>query len=134
MIAKYEKIEELTLELSRYYKLIKDLNNILDSIPNDRKPIFIWGAGHRSLTLISQLNYDKINFIVDSAKFKQELFSPVSRLKIVSPSFLKNYNKGTLFLNLPGIYGEEVISSLDKTIKRNYKIFNIVENNILKIK
>ena len=134
IIAKYEKIEELTLELSRYYKLIKDLNNILDSIPNDRKPIFIWGAGHRSLTLISQLNYDKINFIVDSAKFKQELFSPVSRLKIVSPSFLKNYNKGTLFLNLPGIYGEEVISSLDKTIKRNYKIFNIVENNILEIK
>ena len=134
IIAKYEKVEELTLDLNRYYKLIKDLNNILNSIPIEEKPIFIWGAGHRSLTLISQLNHEKINYIVDSAKFKQELFSPVSRLQIVSPSFLKNFNNGTLILNLPGIYGEEVISSLDKTIKNNYKIFNIVENNILKIK
>lgn len=134
IIAKYEKIEELCLELSRYYQLIKDLNNILSSIPNEEKPIFIWGAGHRSLTLISQLDYEKINFIVDSAKFKQKLFSPVSRLKIVSPSFLKNFNNGTLILNLPGIYGEEVISSLDKTIKSKYNIFNIVENNIFKIK
>ena len=134
IIAKYEKIEELCLELSPYYQLIKDLNNILNSIPNEEKPIFIWGAGHRSLTLISQLDYEKINFIVDSAKFKQKLFSPVSRLKIVSPSFLKNFNNGTLILNLPGIYGEEVISSLDKTIKSKYNIFNIVENNIFKIK
>ena len=80
------------------------------------------------------MNYEKINFIIDSAKFKQGKFTPVSRIKIINPSKLKDYSKGTLILNLPGIYGEEVISSIEDEIKLNLKIFNIFENNILEIK
>ena len=134
IIAKFKKEKNLFLNLTQYNKLINKIKNILENLKEEDKPIFIWGAGHRSLTLISQLNYEKINFIIDSAKFKQGKFTPVSRIKIINPSKLKDYSKGTLIINLPGIYGEEVISSIEDEIKLNLKIFNIVENNILEIK
>ena len=76
----------------------------------------------------------KINYIVDSAAFKQGKFSPVSRIEIINPSRLKDFHKGTLIINLPGIYGEEVISSINDEVKLNFKIFNIVENDIFEIK
>ena len=45
---------------------------------------------------------------------------------------LKNIS---LILNLPGIYGEEVISSLDEKIIKNItNLYNIKENNLIKIK
>ena len=78
--------------------------------------IVIWGAGHRSLTLISQINYREINYIIDSASFKQDKYSPVSRIKIVSPDILYSLQNISLILNLPGIYGEELISTLDEKI------------------
>ena len=89
--------------------------------------------GYRSLTFISQVNYEKINYIIDSAKFKQGKFSPVSRIEIVDPSILYKFQKGTLIINLPGIYGEEVISSLENEIKEKFNIYNIFENNIEEI-
>ena len=53
---------------------------------------------------------------------------------IINPLKLKDYSSGTLIINLPGIYGEEVISSLNDEVKLNFKIFNIVENDIFEIK
>ena len=132
--ASFKKEEKIRLNLNKYNDLINKVDNILDALEVENKPIFIWGAGHRSLTLISQLKYKRISYIVDSAAFKQGKFSPVSRIEIINPLKLKDYSSGTLIINLPGIYGEEVISSLNNEVKLNFKIFNIVENDIFEIK
>ena len=57
--AKFKKEEKVCLNLNEYHELINKVDNILDNLKGVNKPIFIWGAGHRSLTLISQLKYEK---------------------------------------------------------------------------
>ena len=133
ILAKFRKIKPLKLNLNQFEELKNNINQLIESKHNKRNPIFIWGAGHRSLTLISQINYSKIDYIIDSANFKQGKYSPVSRIRIESPSFLNNFDNGILIINLPGIYGDEVISSLPKKIKDSFSIFNIVENEIKNI-
>lgn len=133
--AKFSKPKKLTLDINKYILLKEKLNEILKRYNSASGNIVIWGAGHRSLTLISQINYKNIDYIIDSAKFKQEKFTPVSRIKIVSPDILHSIKNITLILNLPGIYGDEVIKSFDKNLINNIdNIFNIKENNIIKFK
>jgi len=131
--AKFSKPKKFTLDINKYHLLKEKLNNILNKYNSESSNIVIWGAGHRSLTLISQINYKNIDYIIDSAKFKQEKYTPVSRIKIVSPNILYSIENITLILNLPGIYGDEVINSLDKKLIKNINnIYNIKENNIIK--
>ena len=48
---------------------------------------------------------------------------------------LKDKHNSTLIINLPGIYGDEVIANLDQVVLDNMKyIFNIVGNDIQKFK
>jgi len=133
--AKFSKPKKLDLDITKYILLKEKLNNMLKIFIQESSNIVIWGAGHRSLTLISQINYKEINYIIDSASFKQDKYSPVSRIKIVSPDILYSLKNISLILNLPGIYGEEVISTLDEKIIKNItNLYNIKENNLIKIK
>ena len=92
--------------------LVSRINALIFEHVNSHRKVAFWGAGHRSLTLISQLNFSDISFIVDSAVFKQGTFCPDTSLPIVSPSYLAEQNVDLLFLSLPGIYASEVIESL----------------------
>ena len=132
--ARFSRPKKLNLDIAKYNLLKEKLNSMIEIFNNQNSNIVIWGAGHRSLTLISQINYKNINYIVDSAIFKQEKYAPVSRIEIVSPDILYSLKNVTLFLNLPGIYGEEVISNLDEKIKINItNLYNIKDNNLIKI-
>jgi len=70
-----------------------------------------------------------IAFIVDSAKFKQNKFSPINFTKIVSPHSLNNQNIDLLIVMLPGIYPDEVINNLLKE-KVSYKLAKLINNKI----
>ena len=135
ILAKYHNPPKVSLNLNEYNSLITKFNQILDLSSAISDSVIIWGAGHRSLTFISQANYHLIDFIVDSAKFKQNKYTPVTRKLILSPEMLKDKHNSTLIINLPGIYGDEVIANLDQVVLDNMKyIFNIVGNDIQKFK
>ena len=70
-----------------------------------------------------------IAFIVDSAKFKQNKFSPINFTKIVSPQSLNNQNIDLLIVMLPGIYPDEVINNLLRE-KVSYKLAKLINNKI----
>ena len=96
-----EEIESLKLELKSLVKRYKHQN----------KKIAIWGAGHRTLALLSISNLIEIEYIVDSAKFKQGRYSPVLHTKIFSPEILKKNEIDLLIVMVPGIYPDEVIKT-----------------------
>ena len=93
------------------------------------KKIAIWGAGHRTLALLALAQLKNIFFIVDSAKFKQNKFSPINFTKIVSPQNLDNRNIDLLIVMLPGIYPDEVINKLLRQ-KVSYKLAKLINNKI----
>jgi cyclopropane fatty-acyl-phospholipid synthase-like methyltransferase len=47
--------------------------------------IAIWGASMHALTLLTQVDYSKIQFVIDSATYKQNKYTPITHLPIVAP-------------------------------------------------
>lgn len=123
IIVKYNKIQPLGIDV--YNRLKSSINETLSVHFSMGHVISWWGAGHRSLTLISQLDYASISCIVDSATFKQEKFSPASRIPIVSPFYFKNNISDVLFVSLPGIYAEEVVCEISEWITRPRYVYII---------
>tara|TARA_B110000003_G_C16339923_1_gene414367 strand:+ start:345 stop:575 length:231 start_codon:yes stop_codon:yes gene_type:complete len=70
-----------------------------------------------------------IEFIVDSAKFKQGMYSPVINTKIVSPDTLKEGKIDLLIIMVPGIYPDEVIKSV-KQMNIDIRIAKLKDNII----
>ena len=120
---KSKKIENSTkkkepIDISGHFKevedLMKNLNQIVDQYKKKNKKIAVWGAGHRTLALLALSKLNKIDYIVDSAKFKQEKFAPVLHLRILSPETLQKEKVDLVIVMVPGIYPDEVIKTLKK--------------------
>ena len=74
--------------------------------------VAIWGAGHQALTLISLLSLQhRVRYVVDSAPFKQNRFTPASHLPIVGPRALRNDPVDAVLI-MAGSYSDEVATIL----------------------
>ena len=117
----------------RYEKvnnLIKNLKSIVAEYRNNNKKIAVWGAGHRTLALLSLSNLHEIEYVVDSAKFKQGKFTPILHKKIVHPNFLKNKKVDLLIIMVPGIYPDEVVKYV-LNMKLEMDIIKLKDNKII---
>ena len=106
----------------------KEINLFRQKINN--KKFIIWGAGHQSLMICSyyKLN-DKVKFIIDSSKMKQNKYAPGSNIKIFNPSKLKSENEVSTILVIGGGYSKEIAQN----IRNNFKSFKIYIANKNKI-
>ena len=121
------------LSSSPFNKLVDELNDIINFASSNNKNVAFWGAGHRSLTLISQLKYNGIDCVVDSASFKQNRFTPVSHLPIISPNDLMHSDIDILILSLPGVYNIEVAEEIKTWPSNPPKMYSITGNKLSKI-
>lgn len=72
------------------------------------KGLAIWGAGHQSLATITLLGLaSDIRYVVDSAPFKQNTFTPASHIPIVAPSRLLSDPVGAIIV-MAASYSDEV--------------------------
>jgi len=104
------------LNLSEEYKyvdsLIKDLQDIIADYKSKNKKVAIWGAGHRTLALLALSKANGIEYVIDSAKFKQGKFTPILHLNIVPPEHLKKNKVDLVIVMVPGLYPSEVLKTL----------------------
>lgn len=76
------------------------------------KQVAIWGAGHQALALISLMDLsDKIKYVVDSALFKQNKYTPASHIPVVSPDTL-NSDPVDAVIVMAASYSDEVATIL----------------------
>lgn len=72
------------------------------------KGIAIWGAGHQALATIALLGLSgEIKYVVDSAPFKQNKFTPASHIPIVAPEHLNTDPVGAIIV-MAASYSDEV--------------------------
>jgi len=95
------------------------------------KKIAVWGAGHRTLALLSIAKISEISFIVDSADFKQGKYSPVMHSKIVSPEVLERSDVDIVIVMVPGIYPDEVVKKI-RSFSRIFEIYKLQDNKLIK--
>ena len=132
VIARYERLKAKSISSERFERLIHDINLVLKTAASNRSTVSFWGAGHRSLTLISQLQHHLISQIVDSAPFKHGKYCPDTGLAIVSPTQFFEQPTDILFLSLPGIYADEVIRQI-KSANLQIKQVILIEGNHIKL-
>jgi SAM-dependent methyltransferase len=90
--------------------------------------VAVWGAGHQALAAIALLELaGKIEYVVDSAPFKQNRFTPASHIPIVAPERLETEPVGAVIV-MAASYSDEVAgtirrrwgSSIDVAILRDH--------------
>lgn len=100
---KQEHITQAINEFIQYNKL------------NGRKTA-VWGAGHQALAVIALTGIkDKIEFIIDSASFKQNKYTPGTHVLIVGPNKIRKSKIGAIIV-MAASYSDEVLS----IIRTNY--------------
>lgn len=78
---------DLSVFDSHRTELKKSLYSYIEKFP--MKSVVVWGAGHQSLAVLSLTELaDKIKYVVDSAPFKQNKFTPATHIPVVSPDNL----------------------------------------------
>jgi SAM-dependent methyltransferase len=93
-------------------RLIQDLQRIVGDYVRRSQKVAIWGAGHRTLALMALGQLAGVEYVVDSAKFKQGRFTPVLHRPVVSPEHLRSHPVDCLLIMVPGRYPEEVLKSV----------------------
>jgi 2-polyprenyl-3-methyl-5-hydroxy-6-metoxy-1,4-benzoquinol methylase len=87
-------------------RLKNEIDAYIRSVRSNK--VGIWGASHQALTLISLLELaDKIKYVVDSAKFKQDKYTPASHLPIVPPDRLSSDPVDAIII-MAAAYSDEV--------------------------
>ena len=99
-------------DMNRFYgtlnRVSSELNQYIDECRRKKKAVAVWGAGHQALAVIALSEIkDKIEFVVDSATFKQGRYTPGTHVEIVAPSRL---NEGTIgaVIVMAASYSDEV--------------------------
>ncbi|MFZ2655121.1 MAG: class I SAM-dependent methyltransferase [Victivallales bacterium] len=111
-IVKKKQPLDLSMHFTEVEALIKDLKQIIEGYKSDNMKVAAWGAGHRALALLSLAGISDIEYVIDSAKFKQGRFTPSLHLNIVAPEYLRQNKVDLVIVMVPGIYPDEVIRTL----------------------
>ncbi len=84
------------------------INSFIDGCRNDNKKVAVWGAGHQALAILSVAGIaDKIEFVIDSAEFKQNKYTPGSHCLVVSPNKLMDIEIDVIMI-MAASYSDEV--------------------------
>lgn len=74
--------------------------------------VAIWGAGHQALAAIALLGLaGEISYVVDSAPFKQNRYTPASHIPIVAPEQLHADPVGAIIV-MAASYSDEVVKTI----------------------
>ncbi len=96
--------------------LIKALQTLTGQIKKEGKKLAIWGASHQALAIIGMSEIESnIEYIVDSAPFKQGFFTPGTHLLVVEPKYLEKEPVDVVIV-MAASYNKEVV----QVLKRDY--------------
>jgi SAM-dependent methyltransferase len=115
IVQKKKRIDVSTMA-ERYASLPGEINQVVDSYKKDNKKIAVWGASHQGFTVMSTANLSgKVEYVIDSAPFKQGKYAPASHIPIVSPDYFFERKVDVIIVIAPG-YADEI----EKIIRERY--------------
>ena len=122
-------------DLSAFLKMRSALKLQLDEYIKrfPQGQVAVWGAGHQSLAILSLAALaGKIAYVVDSAEFKQNHYTPASHIPIVSPTFLKEKPVEAVIV-IAGSYSAEVVNILLRDYASGMNIAVIEPNGLVSV-
>ena len=98
--------------LMKQERIVRELNAFVERFaPHD---VVVWGAGHQALAVMSLAHIqDRVSHVVDSANFKQNKYTPGTRLLIKSPESLRADCPKAVVI-MAAAYSDEVFETLNQ--------------------
>ena len=126
VVARKRASLDLSKKTTKMNLIIDSISSQVDKLTQRGNKVSVWGAGHRALALMALSKLNKIDYVIDSADFKQGRHTPILRKKIVSPDyFFKTKECDFLIVMLPGSLSSQVKKYLkDKQFKGKTVYFN----------
>jgi 2-polyprenyl-3-methyl-5-hydroxy-6-metoxy-1,4-benzoquinol methylase len=112
LIGKKRELLSLRNENKRMLIILDSIKKKVNELKRHKNNISIWGAGHRALAAMSLANLNNVDFVVDSAPFKQGLYTPILHKKIISPEDFLKKKCDVIIIMLPGNYANQVTKFL----------------------
>lgn len=105
-----------------YDRLSASVNAHIDHLSKSHRTMAIWGAGHQGFTLAATTKLGgRVEYIIDSAPFKQGRFSPASHIPIVAPDYAVAHPVDEILIVAPG-YTDEIAGIIRERFDENVRI------------
>ena len=91
--------------------LSKNMHVLIANARKRGKKVAVWGAGYKGNMLLSVAKVKRVEYVIDSDKNKQGLFTPVSHLLVVSPDYLRKHPVDIIIVTTM-TYVDEVINQI----------------------
>ncbi len=115
-----------------YDRLSASVNAHIDHLSESHRTMAIWGASHQGFTLASTTKLGgRVEYIIDSAPFKQGRFSPASHIPIVAPDYAVAHPVDEILIVAPG-YTDEIAGIIRERFDENVRILVLRTDRIEK--
>ena len=105
-----------------YDRLSASVNAHIDHLSESQRTMAIWGASHQGFTLAATTKLSgRVEYIIDSAPFKQGRFSPASHIPIVAPDYAVAHPVDEILIVAPG-YTDEIAGIIRERFDENVRI------------
>ena len=92
----------------------------------------IWGASHQGLTILSSLGLEeKVPYVIDSAPFKQGMYTTGSHIPIVAPVYFHENPVQAILIIAPG-YTDEIARIIREQLNESVQIYSLRGNTLEK--
>jgi methionine biosynthesis protein metW len=116
-------LEQKEIVKNEVYSLIKKAKD-------ENKKIAVWGASHQGFTLCATTDLvGKVEYIIDSAPFKQGKYAPASHIKIISPKKALENPVDIIIIVAPG-YTNEIAEIICRDFKKETKIYTLMDEHL----
>jgi SAM-dependent methyltransferase len=110
------------------HKLVADIDQLFSEAKAQNLVTAVWGSGAKGLSILTNVNVDNIDHLVDSDINKQGRYTPISELLIESPEVL---NKVDVLLITAVAYQQTIVKKLENF---SGSIYLLGQNEITKFK
>lgn len=105
-----------------YDRLSASVNAHIGHLSESHRTMAIWGASHQGFTLAATTKLGgRVEYIIDSAPFKQGRFSPASHIPIVAPDYAVAHPVDEILIVAPG-YTDEIAGIIRERFDENVRI------------
>lgn len=113
-----------------YGRVRGEIEDLLMGLHGEGKKLAIWGASHQGFTLAATLGLaGRVEYIIDSAPFKQGRFAPASHLPIVPPEYYFKAPVDAVLIVAPG-YTDEIAGIIRKRFGAEVRIMTLRTDHI----
>ncbi len=133
IVVKKKQPHDLSKIIQSYKNISDQFESLIGACHRNGERVAIWGASHQGFTIASSLKLgEKIEYIVDSAPFKQNKYAPGSHIPIVSPEYFSKNAVENIIIIAPG-YSDEIAGVIREKLKLNVNIYTLRTNRIERI-